>query len=280
MKAQLNAVWKTVDTEVDIFRKMSNILKVNYHVAFIEETHQHSITYYSPTVRRNAIRELSDLWIIAFSPSKKRIKTTFLQAKYHNSNILLARIFRADFFQFELLSTRPSLLKGSIFNFPPDALSFGCCNSVGCYGVFYIDSTATIDMAYCSANLLTNRSVAPKRYRQAPVNLVFPSVPISVSNCNCNVCTELNYTYDIDFFTQNLLELNIGAELQVHPQMLSFVKNIMIRMSNTIAINQLINTIDSFVESGLWDMINESTKNINPGNPNIFIINVDEKASD
>lgn len=277
MKVQLNSLWRRTDSEVDLFRKMSDVLKLTYNLTFVQETHQRRITYYSNTISQNAQRELSDLWIIAFSPSQKRIRTTFLQAKYHRANLLPSGIFHADYFQFELLSTRANLLNGGTFNFPLDTLSSGCCDSVGCYGIFYIDNSASIDMAYCTAKLLSNTSVPPTSYRQVAVNLSFPNLPIAVNNCSCNVCSELNYTYDIDFFTQNLLELNIGAEVQFHPTLLTFIKGLILTLPSTTAVNQLINTIDNIFESR--DIIVDTTGNAEDGSPNILIINVDEKAS-
>lgn len=275
MKKQLNTIWKKGDTEIDLFRKISTILGTIYNVAFIAETHQHRVSYYSNTISQIALRELSDLWIIAFSPAQNRIRTTFLQAKYHRKNLLPSGIFHADFFQYELLSTKATLLSGSSYNFPTDCLSFSCCGSVGSYGVFYIDSTTSIDMAYSSADILT-AATSPTNYGQISVDLSFPSVPISINNCSCNICSELNYTYDIDYFTRNLLQLNIGAELQIHPEMLAYVRKLLSRVTNSEAISQLLTTIDNITPS---NDVESDLEMKNDGNPNILIINVDEKAS-
>lgn len=278
MKLQLNKAWIAGDTEVDLFRKMSKILSATYNVTFVEETHQHRISYHSNTINQTALRELSDLWIIAFSQSQKRIRTTFLQAKYHRNNILPTGVFHADYFQYELLSTRPKLLSGSSFNFPADILTFSCCDSIGTYGVFYIDSTKSIDMAYCCASNLNVGSV-PTTYGQFSVDLAFPTIPSAVNNCNCDVCSELNYTYDIDVFTDNLLQLNIGAEIQFYPEILDYVKNIL-RKNNIISMPDLFNLIDETLDfnSGDNKINNENLDKFEDGNPNILIINVDERV--
>lgn len=277
MKTQLNHAWSKGDSEIKLFRKMSEILSTNYNVAFIEETHLHTISYHSATINQTAARELSDLWIITFSPSKKRIRTTFLQAKYHRQNILPSGTFKGDYFQFELLSTRPPLLTGSSFNFPADILSFSCCDSVGTYGVFYIDDTASIDMAYCCASKLTPAAV-PTTYGQFSVPLIFPTDPISINSCNCNTCGELNYTYDIDFFTNNLLQLKIGAEIQFYPEIVSFVRTALSTSTvNNTATSELISLIDNGFR-GPTDT-SETVNRSSEGNPHILIINVDEKES-
>ena len=275
MKAELNIAWEKGDTEIDLFRKMSIILSEIYNVAFIAETHQHRVSYYSNTISQIAQRELSDLWIIAFSPSQNRIRTTFLQAKYHRKNLLTSGIFHADFFQFELLSTKATLLTGSSFNFPEDCLSFSCCGSVGSYGVFYVDNTTSIDMAYSSAEILT-AATSPTNYGQISVDLSFPTSPISINNCNCIICSELNYTYDIDFFTKNLLQLNIGAELQINPKMLAYIRALLSKLDASTTTTQLITTINNISPI---DDANNNLEMKSEGNPNVLIINVDEQIS-
>ncbi len=184
-------------------------------------------------------------------------------------------MFHADYFQFELLSTRPQLLSGSSFNFPHDILSFSCCDSIGTYGVFYVDNTKSIDLAYCCASLLA-ASLTPNNYGQISVDLTFPQNSISVSNCHCNACSELNYTYDIDFFTNNLLQLNIGSELEYYPQILSYVKSALRRLKANPVVSDLITFVDGLnIDTNIDETVNESWE----GSPNILIINVDEKAS-
>ncbi|MCS4302399.1 hypothetical protein [Chryseobacterium sp. BIGb0232] len=277
MKSQLNQIWALGDTEIDLFRKMSNILSIEYGTLFIEETHQHRICFDSNVINEPAYRELSDLWIIAYSPIEKRIRMTFLQAKYHRKNLLPSRIFHGDYFQYELLSTRPLLTHGSSFNFPANILKFDCCDSVGSYGVFYIDYDKKIDMAYCCASQLTADN-EPTSYRQFFVNLSFPPITVSeqIIKCRCNICSELNYTFDIDIFTENLLELNIGAEvLQEHFDIISFLKFFLQRNLINENLNQLLDLINDDFNGGRIDG-NDFFKS-EGGNPHILLINVDGK---
>lgn len=277
MKSQLNHLWSLGDTEIDLFRKMSLILSRAYDTLFIEESHQHRISYHSETINSTAYRELSDLWIIAYSPIEGRIRTTFLQAKYHRKNILPLRTFHGDYFQYELLSTRPLLSSGSSFNFPSNILDFDCCDSVGSYGVFYVDESKKIDMAYCSASLLTADNT-PTHYCQFFVNLSFPPEKIDeqLILCNCNSCSELNYTFDIDSFTENLLKLNIGAEVfREYAEIISFLKIFLQKNLNNQNVNQLLNLINDGFNGGGNDG-NDLFKS-DGGNPNMLLINVDGK---
>jgi hypothetical protein len=275
MKSQLNAIWHRSDWEVDLFRKMSTILSRYYKVTFIEEVHQKKINYLSNTIKITAVREIADLWIIAYSPLQGKAKMTFLQAKYHRGQLNRPGVFAADFFQYELLSTRPLLTGGGTYNFPLDILNFSCCDSVASYGIFYYDGNNQIDLAYSSASLLTNNSAAPATYGQHPVDLEFPSSAAAFQNCTCNTCQELNYTYDIDTFTNSLLKLEIGADIQLYPHILKFAGSVAAQAAQTPAIRDLISFIANapYIGSGTGD---NAAGTSNDGLPShLLIINVD-----
>lgn len=230
MKAQLNAVWAPADGEVDLFRKMSTILSSSYKVAFIQEVHKRSIRFMSTTVSVEARREIADLWIIAYSPSRKKVKMTFLQAKFHKAHLARPGIFSAEFFQYELLSKRLMLSSGGKLDLPKDILNSGCCDSVGSYGIFYLDATDKLELAYCSANELRSLSLQPKVYGQHHIDLQFPVTAQAVGNCNtCTACTERNYTYEIDVFTKSLLDLEIGADIYHNDKVLDFIRSVIVK---------------------------------------------------
>ena len=227
MKAQLNAVWKRGDDEVKLFQRMSDILKSAYKVTFVEEVHRKYVDFLSTTIRGNARREIADLWIIAYSPIQGRAKMTFLQAKYHRGQLARPGVFKAEFFQYELLSERPLLTSGGTPNFPLDILKSSCCDSVGSYGVFYLDNNNHIDLAYSSAKLLSNTSSAPTAYTRSTIELQFSANAIAFQNCTCNSCQELNYTYSIDDFTKSILNLEIGADLQYFSAILRYINSVL-----------------------------------------------------
>src|ERR1035437_4950827 len=121
MKRELNLKYKSVFTEIDLFQEMANILKTSYKVSFVRETHKHMVNFKSVTIAQTIQREISDLWIITFSPTKRIAKMTFLQAKFHRGGLKDPFEFNGDFFQYELLSNRPDIVNvGRRFNFPND----------------------------------------------------------------------------------------------------------------------------------------------------------------
>lgn len=279
MKSELNKISTIKDSEITLFRNMSSILSAKYSVTFIGETHQQYVSYQSAQVRQTATREISDLWIIAFSPTKRKVRMTFLQAKYHRGILdNLNRIFVGDYFQYELLSQRPTLtaIVGHRYNFPLDILSFSCCNSVGSYGVFFIDNKNQIDLAYCCANNLSTTTALPSSYSSYRVDLDIPFFNTHTFNsCNCKTCSELISCFDIDTFTNSILKLEIGAELTYHPTILSFVRNVLRQQTSNTTVNQLTNFIDN---SGI--ITATANDNVFDGLPtNLLIINTDEEQA-
>jgi hypothetical protein len=283
MKTELNNVWLPSDGEIALFRKMSAILSANYHVTFVGETHQHYVEYHSYPISRPVVREISDLLIIAFSSDRQRARMTFLQAKYHRGNLVSSGTFKGDFFQYELLSVRPQLTRniGGRFNFPMDILSFGCCHSLGSYGVFYINNRQ-IDLAYCAARDLT---VGPHTitYGQNPVSLTIPAAGGNARTCTCNSCTEITHCYNIDDFTNHILALEIGAELQLFPHQLSFIKSMMAALPPDAAGSDFMRFANDFL-TGFTDNgdggNDERKDNAEEGLPfNVLLINVDGKEN-
>ncbi|MFZ4545214.1 MAG: hypothetical protein ACOYOA_14265 [Saprospiraceae bacterium] len=278
MKVELNTVFSPSDGEIKLFRKMSNILSRTYNVTFIAETHKQSVSYHSIAIKGAAIREISDLWIIAFSPLKSRARMTFLQAKYHRGILGTATpSFKGEFFQYELLSERPLIKNvGKKFTFPTDILSFSCCTSIGSYGVFFIDSSGQIDMAYSSASYLSLSSPGPKTYRSLPVNLSIPNIISSgTCICDCYVCSERISCFDIDTFTNAILDLEIGAELTPFPHILSFIQGFLAPQKGDPVINQFLN-FDNNIPP---DVAGDNTS-VQDGLPiNLLLINTDNEIS-
>jgi len=243
MKAHLNATWNRGDDEVKLFRKMSDILKSAYNVTFVEEVHRKYVDFLSSTISGNVRREIADLWIISYSPIQGRAKMTFLQAKYHRGQLARPGVFKAEFFQYELLSERPLLTSGGTPNFPLDILKSSCCDSVGSYGVFYQDNNNQIDLAYSSARLLSNTSSVPTAYTRSTIELQFSATAAAYQNCSCNSCQELNYTYSIDDFTTSVLNLEIGADLEYFSHIMRYINSVLASLAPSPAVTGFISFI-------------------------------------
>lgn len=279
MKIELNQVWTQGDDEVALFQKMSSILSNIYQVAFVGQTHKQYVEFMSQQVNQIVTREISDIWIIAYSLLQRKVRTTFLQAKYHRA-ILNAhnRVFEAEYFQYELLATRPQLTAviGQRFKWPANILSFGCCNSIGSYGVFFIDTQKEIDLAYCCAKQTVLKSTPPIAYCRRTINLEIPYYNNNqLTTCKCNSCAELISCFDIDMFTNAILNLEIGTELTYYPKTLNIIGKILTPFSSEIAINSLVNFI--LTDFPLQD-INTEFDNAAEMPTNVWVVNVDESA--
>lgn len=275
IKTLLNEKYRYAeDGEISLFRKLSSILEQTYSSTFIEETHQKKIKYFSETISKEVCRELSDLWIIVFSPSDQLAKMTFLQAKYIKNKITnIPLIFSADYFQFELLKKRPNIYSK---NFPKNILSYTNNETIGTYGVFFRDSEDTVDFAYCSAARIQNYTTPLKRSRHKsrmslPENLKDHN-PLFINNEK--ICL---YACDINSFTENLINFKIGAEIAENNSIINFITtyfNCKKHLENNVIIDfieflkgyKTINYIDPNSASDQLPFVN-----------GILLVNIDKK---
>lgn len=279
MKAELNKIWHPRDGEILLFRKMSHILSFLYNVTFVQEVHARRVHFTSPSVSASVSREIADLWIIAYSPAQQKGKMTFLQAKYHRGHLASPALFGAEYFQYELLSQRLPLTSGGTLNLPNAILNTGCCDSVGSYGVFYLDSKNRIDLAYCCASLLKAVGTLPTAAKSFSIKLQFPTMGTAVGQCNgCDACNELNYTYDINAFTDSILNLEIGADIQHYPEILAYVRSVTAKLPYDPAVGELLSFISNIIPPQGGGTDNDDTGSNDGGLPgSLMIINVDGK---
>ena len=232
MKGQLNRRLKGISRvdEITLFREINLILSKTFTTTLIEETHQHKVDYKSKAINDFVKREISDLLIIVFSRKIKKSKMTFLQAKYEVKNSFSKGqfSFKGDFFQYELLSTRPNIKNKSKFNFPVDILSFSNFDSIGSFGVFYKDGKGLFDMAYATAkDLSINKPVRLKSQKLR--TLYFPDLPdhsviVKADNINKRII-ELRATQTINCFVRGLIGFLIGGEFINQRSAVQFLKS-------------------------------------------------------
>lgn len=167
MKLELNKYIKHKPDcgEIELFREVHNYLSRKHICIFIDETHQQYVRFTSPTTNCVKKKELSDLWVIAYSPQLKRARMTFLQAKFEKKTVSIPFNFKGDYFQYDLLSKRPKITDLSKFNFPEEILSGAMSDSVGSFGVFYFDSKGKIDFAFSIAADISFKKKARCRTR-------------------------------------------------------------------------------------------------------------------
>lgn len=165
-------LYKSKWLEICLFEQMLRTFKYHYHATVIsKKTHQQYVGFdaqdYYNNVIPNKIKEVSDLHIISYSPSRKVARETYLQAKVargRNNGLQPNGSFNflGDWYQYDLLSRRPNVkLPTSPTKLPyykcylePGFLKNSFLPSIGSYGVFYEDSNGEMDFAYQPANLL------------------------------------------------------------------------------------------------------------------------------
>lgn len=261
--------------EITLFREINSILSKRYSSTLIEETHQHKIDFKSKAINAFVSREISDLLIIVFSRKRKIGKMTFLQAKYEKTKVFNGGrfSFKGDFFQYELLSTRPTIKSNSRkFTFPSDILSSSNFDSVGSFGVFYKDSKGSLDMAYAAANELS--AIAPvTTIKQKSRMLYFPNLNANnfIIKIQGTDVIELRATQSINCFTVGLLSLLIGGEFINQKSVVSFLKGyFMGRPQSETTSQQFLNFLNDNSD------IEQIDRGEITGLGNVLLINLDE----
>jgi len=271
MKKEINKIYKKRYGEIKLFEKMSDILKNHYNVSFVEKTHAHYVSFLSKTIKKKVRREISDLWIIMYSKNRKIAKMTFLQAKFHKSKTNLPFKFTGEYFQHELLSKRPQIYNiGKKYSFPPNILSFTDNDAIGTFGTFYFDCNNKIDFAYSVASFIKSRNVGTEN-KQTSTPLILPSITDNSCLIKLNKLSSIDViaTHSIDCFTNSVLGLMIGAEIQQNNKVLSMIGGLLINSSakNEIAVTNFLSYFD----------VNPNDLPEKDNVSNIMIIDVDSK---
>lgn len=274
MKKDLNIYIKTQKKygEIVLFQFMQSYLSNKYNCCLINQTHKRLVNFQSPTTGCTKARELSDLWIITYSPKLKKARMTFLQAKFEkkikSSNKPFN--FQGDYFQYDLLSKRPQIINSNKFNFPNNILSSAISDSVGSFGVFYFNQNKILDFAFAVASDITIHTKPAVSCRTKQRQLYFQR------NCNLrNVKKsglELRSTLSADCFECALLDLLIGTPIEQDQNLIYYLKNYF----KTI----VANNIDDF--KSFLQLISDSTSeefydSKSHETPNILLLNIDNR---
>lgn len=209
-------------SEVNLFREMMSVFRRYYNATVIfNETHQKLVDFdthdpHTGTIIRHKTKEISDLHIITYSPSRCIVRETFLQAKVARGNNGLQGNgifkFQGDWFQYDLLARRPLIFpphKGSIFigSYYHKLLRNAVLPSIGSYGVFYKNSNNLVDFAYQPANLLQLVRM-PSKY-MGEFNMVSANTPFGMPLG----IPDLYYTTSVDFFETAIIHNLVGSPL-------------------------------------------------------------------
>ena len=159
--------------EVEQFRALIRAFSGLKPQFFLEEFHGFKRQVYfdtsHPWQRPRARCELCDVLFVVYSTNGGfGARVTLLQAKLSrktHATGLAASIgliehqeFKANFEQWNLLSSRPQLIATTVFDPPPDLLSGALLPSVGTFGVFHQSPYGSVDLFYVSADCLSPAS--------------------------------------------------------------------------------------------------------------------------
>lgn len=160
-------------TEVEQFRALIRAFsKLKPHF-FLEEFHGFKRQVYFDTShawqRPRARCELCDVLFVVYSTNGGfGARMTLLQAKLSrethttgmagSAGLIECQEFKANFEQWNLLSSRPPLIATTVFDPPPDLLSGALLPSVGTFGVFHQSPCGPVDLFYVSADCLSPAS--------------------------------------------------------------------------------------------------------------------------
>ena len=203
--------------EVDLFEQMLLDLKHYYGATVVaKKTHQHYVTFDAvhpiSSAQINIRREISDLLIVVYSPSRHIARATFLQAKVARNGCGLngAKFnFDGQYFQYYLLSKRP-MFRCANCGFPYDVLRNAYLSSIGSYGIFYKDMSGKVNFAYQPADLLLPQPPYTniKSWHFECDNSKTYYSPKGIPDLYC--------TYDIDVFEKELINLRLGSPITIN----------------------------------------------------------------
>lgn len=258
----LHSALQLVNQKIDektLFTAMLNYFNNSYpNATWLHKTHQYYVKF-NCVDSRNGIQyhskmcEISDMLIVAYSPSRQITKATFLQAKYSKRKRVRPFSFSGDAFQYFLLSQRPLITDNHKPFFPQDILS-SASDSIGSFGIFYYDGQ--IEFAFSVA--VDIEIVSHQRLKGA--KLQFQN-PVLFKRRNL-LDTDTRTVYGADDFENALLNFEIGSPFDPHT-----IKDILsVYYYNNVNVKNLCDSMNINI-----------TDNPNPiDHPHVLIINVDE----
>lgn len=200
-------------SELNLFRQMMQAFSSRYGAVVVEETHQHYVHFVAGhTPFRKPIparKEISDILIVAYSPSRKVARETFLQAKVaRNLDGLQSNgdfIFTGENYQYYLLSERP------LFDVPRfdlqdvPVLRDAILPSIGSYGVFYEVGNNRVDFAYQPADKLICHNIDAYGHVGLEINQRIAKYD------EPSIIPDLQYTLSIDEFEYAVTHMLVGS---------------------------------------------------------------------
>ena len=222
--------------EIKLFRALVKALHAAAPTVVVEEYHGSGHQLWHTTAASVGLGsrrcELSDLMMITYhATGHPAPRLSYLQAKYERVHRDGLRNPHADYVQWSLLSSKPTIAGCANFQPPSDLLSASLLPSIGSFG-FFVDGSSRkagrFDLAYAAADLLapTHTPVAGRksgRLRLTGGELGLLPLPggghqdHSTSRC-INGYDELSASSSLGLYLESLFALRVGSPLVRRPQ--------------------------------------------------------------
>lgn len=248
--------------EMRLFHAMLNYFDNNYpSVTWLRKTHQYYVRFDCIDTRTNTRYqnkrcEISDLFIITFSPGMQKVKATFLQAKFSKKDFRLPFSFYGDAFQYFLLSQRPNITDNHNPSFPQDILSNAQRDSIGSFGVFYHKSNMEFSFSVASEIQI----ISPRMVKGAKLQYKYKRAYRKRNPLD----TDTRTVFGANAFEKALLGFEIGSPF--NPHLIANILSIYYRTDPNVR-----NLFDSF---GIGFQNQNDAQQVE--HTHILIINVDE----
>ena len=256
----------------------------------VSKTHHHNVRYkplppYDTSWGPSVEKEISDVFFLVFSPSRRIARMTHLQAKLEDRKKPgNAFSFTLDAGQYHMLHNRLEI-NDSKGVFPNDILSFPLySDSVSSYGVFYLDEKNEYDMAFEIASLISYSGRKSYKSPNAALVHTFATTADLWGDCNLKTsqlsapfwhccrfcymrfcedcCRELLSTIQIDHFERELLDMHVGTRMEFDVTTLRQLAGLFVANHKAATYTSFVSRMEKIVqEYELLDEINQYHRN-------------------
>lgn len=252
----------TLKHEIGLFRALINsfealkMVSSNVVVTSNEVHQQYCYFDVDPTFYVGGLydvkREIGDVVIIAYSPTRQISKITFVQCK-HDQNIIKSsfKSFKGDIFQYYLMVNRPYIkrTKNPILTNTKDLFQHALIPSITSYGVFYHNGS-NYDMAYLNSKYL-NQHGTPFGHKASPQRIDFLGIYSKIDKVSTFYDTQGEE--NIINFGDSIESMKIGTPITInlHKTLIRLFPNAPDSFKNLSIMFDNINDNDNFIMDNL-----------------------------
>lgn len=248
IKTEFNKEIKKITGKIDEIKLFIELIKVlnstHPSTLLLKKTHQNKIFFKSKVCSSYKGKEISDILFIVYSDTPQKLFISFMQCKDNKKRDPLVK-FSADYFQYELLSTRPKIVSNK--KFPENILSFTKHSSIGNYGIFF-EKGGDYDLAYSIAQKLNIKSSIPLAINCC-LSSQIKNYNIQIPTKNITAKGELIAAANLCDFLTSLVKFKIGAPVVPrNKEILNFLKSLIEELMKSHATDTTLISFKDFFE--------------------------------